>query len=78
MKVCKEEICGPRKAVELYVAHDHAADLRRWNGWTQTVLDAVHELSAGGAGGPGKFYRGRRLAAGGIAGNGACGSCWYQ
>src|SRR5918992_374947 len=37
MKVGKEEICGLLKAVELYVARDHAADLRRWEAWTQIV-----------------------------------------
>lgn len=44
MKVGKEEICGLLKAIELYVARDHAADLRDWDGWTQTVLDGVREL----------------------------------
>lgn len=44
MKVGKEEICGLVKAVERYVARDHAADLRRWETWAQTVLDAVQGL----------------------------------
>jgi L-seryl-tRNA(Ser) seleniumtransferase len=41
MKVGKEEICGLLKAVELYVARDHAADLRYWEACAQTVLDAA-------------------------------------
>ncbi|MDQ3702478.1 MAG: aminotransferase class V-fold PLP-dependent enzyme [Chloroflexota bacterium] len=41
MKVGKEEICGLVAAVERYVALDHAAELRRWEGWTQTVLAAA-------------------------------------
>jgi L-seryl-tRNA(Ser) seleniumtransferase len=45
MKVGKEEICGLVRAVELYVARDHAADLRTWDGWTQVVLDAVQGLT---------------------------------
>ena len=44
MKVGKEELCGLVRAVELYLEHDHAADLRRWEGWTQLVLDATHAL----------------------------------
>src|SRR5439155_1015158 len=44
MKVGKEEIMGLLKAVELYVARDHAADLRYWETCTQTVLDALHRL----------------------------------
>lgn len=44
MKVGKEGICGLVKAVELYVARDHAADLRRWDGYSKTVLDAAQGL----------------------------------
>ena len=41
MKVGKEEICGLVAAVELFVARDHAADVRRWAAWTQTVIEAL-------------------------------------
>lgn len=44
MKVGKEEICGLLKAVELYVARDHAADLRYWEACTAIALDAVRGL----------------------------------
>jgi L-seryl-tRNA(Ser) seleniumtransferase len=44
MMVGKEEIMGLLKAVELYVARDHAADLRYWETGAQTVLDALHRL----------------------------------
>jgi L-seryl-tRNA(Ser) seleniumtransferase len=44
MKVGKEEIMGLLRAVELYVARDHAADLRYWEDCTATVLDAVRDL----------------------------------
>ncbi|CAA9265253.1 MAG: L-seryl-tRNA(Sec) selenium transferase-related protein [uncultured Chloroflexi bacterium] len=44
MKVGKEEICGLLRAVELYVARDHAADIRQWEAWAQAVLDGVREL----------------------------------
>jgi L-seryl-tRNA(Ser) seleniumtransferase len=44
MKVGKEEIMGLLKAVELYVARDHAADLRHWDACAQTILDAVGRL----------------------------------
>ena len=41
MKVGKEEICGLLKAVELYVARDHVADLRYWEACAETILDAA-------------------------------------
>ncbi len=44
MKVGKEEICGLLAAVERYVALDHNAEGRRWEGWTQTVLDLAAGL----------------------------------
>jgi L-seryl-tRNA(Ser) seleniumtransferase len=44
MKVGKEEIAGLVKAVELYVARDHAADLRYWEDCTAAVLDAVRGI----------------------------------
>ena len=44
MKVGKEEIMGLLKAVELYVARDHEADLRTWETYAQTVLDALHRV----------------------------------
>jgi D-glucosaminate-6-phosphate ammonia-lyase len=44
MKVGKEEIAGLLKAVEIYVARDHAADLRRWDEDVRTILDALQGL----------------------------------
>src|SRR5919199_6501076 len=44
MKVAKEEIMGLLKAVELYVARDHSADLRYWDTCAQTILDALRRL----------------------------------
>lgn len=44
MKVGKEEIFGLLRAVELYTARDHAADLRYWEACAAAVLDAVRGL----------------------------------
>ena len=60
MKVGKEEICGLLRALELYVARDHDADLRQWDAWTHTVLDGVRELD--GISGERTFSRGIPLA----------------
>jgi L-seryl-tRNA(Ser) seleniumtransferase len=35
---------GLLRAVELYVARDHAADRRYWEACAQTVVDALHQL----------------------------------
>jgi len=44
MKVGKEEICGLVRAVEIFVARDHAADVRYWDACAQTILDAAANL----------------------------------
>jgi uncharacterized pyridoxal phosphate-dependent enzyme len=74
MKAGKEEVCGLVKAVELYVARDHAADRRFWDACAQAVLDLgvaastppeTGRLRAGGAG-----CRGRHGGRAGRAGAG--------
>jgi L-seryl-tRNA(Ser) seleniumtransferase len=44
MKVCKEEIAGLVKAVELYVARDHAQDSFVWDRRVARVLEALSGL----------------------------------
>jgi uncharacterized pyridoxal phosphate-dependent enzyme len=44
MKVGKEEIAGLVKAVERYVARDHAADLAQWDRWVALFIAAVSDL----------------------------------
>ena len=44
MKTDKESIAGLVKAVELYVAKDHEAEMAEWEGRVQHILDAVGEL----------------------------------
>jgi uncharacterized pyridoxal phosphate-dependent enzyme len=44
MKAGKEEIAGLVKAVELYVARDHAADQVRWQARVERILQAVADL----------------------------------
>src|SRR5436309_12595715 len=41
MKAGKEEICGLLKAVEMYLARDHAAEWRRWEQQVAFVAEAV-------------------------------------
>ncbi len=41
MKVGKEEIAGLVRALELYVARDHAADLALWEGRVRTIIAGV-------------------------------------
>lgn len=44
MKVCKEEIVGLITALELYMERDHDADMARWRGYAETVVDALVEV----------------------------------
>ncbi|MFO7695815.1 MAG: aminotransferase class V-fold PLP-dependent enzyme, partial [Anaerolineae bacterium] len=44
MKTDKESIAGLVKAVELYLARDHDADMAEWEHRVQTVIDAVSGL----------------------------------
>ncbi len=44
MKVCKEEIVGLMVALESYVERDHEADMKRWRGYAETVVDALVEI----------------------------------
>jgi L-seryl-tRNA(Ser) seleniumtransferase len=45
MKVGKEEICGLVKAVELFVARDHAVDVRYWDTCAKAILDASRSVA---------------------------------
>ncbi len=44
MKAGKEEIMGLLAAVEQWVARDHEAEWKAWEGYLQTVIDAVAHL----------------------------------
>ena len=44
MKAGKEEIMGLLAAVEQWAQRDHAAEWKEWEGWLQTITDAVSGL----------------------------------
>lgn len=46
MKISKEQIVGAVAAVERWLAHDHAAERRRWHGLLDRVRDRLQPINA--------------------------------